>query len=85
MFLLYLSVHWGDLIQQIKKSVIYTLTNIIRKERNNLNNNGNTNYVLIHYVQTKVNYLPLKYPQNQVQQSMGGSHEDPNTFITFFF
>ena len=24
-FLLYLSVHWGDLIEQIKKSVIYTL------------------------------------------------------------
>ena len=29
-FLLYLSVNWGDLIEQIKKSVIYTLT---RKER----------------------------------------------------
>ena len=25
-FLLYLSVHWGDLIEQIKKSVIYTLS-----------------------------------------------------------
>ena len=24
-FLLYLSVHWGDLIEQIKKIVIYTL------------------------------------------------------------
>ena len=44
----------------------------------------NTFYVLIHYVQTNVNYLPLKYPQNQVQQSMGGSHADPNTFITPF-
>ena len=39
-------------------------------------------YVLIHYVQTNVNYLPLKYPKNQVQQSMGGPHADPNTFIT---
>ena len=34
-------------------------------------------YVLIHYVQTNVNYLPLKYPQNQVQRSIGGSHADP--------
>ena len=36
-------------------------------------------YVLIHYVQTNVNYndLPLKYPQNQEQQSMGGPHADP--------
>ena len=42
-------------------------------------------YVLIHYVQTNVNYLPLKYLQNQEQQSMGGSHADPNTFITLFF
>ena len=42
-------------------------------------------YVLIHYVQTSVNHLPLKYSQNQVQQSMGGSHADPNTFITLFF
>ena len=24
-FLLHLSAHWGDLIEQIKKSVIYTL------------------------------------------------------------
>ena len=39
-------------------------------------------YVLIHYVQTNVNYLPLKYPQKQVQRSMGGSHADPNTFNT---
>ena len=46
--------------------------------------NGKLPYVLIHYVQTNVNYLPLKYPQNQVQQSMGGSHADPNTFITPF-
>ena len=30
-FLLYLSVHWGDLIEQIKKSVIYTL-NWIEKD-----------------------------------------------------
>ena len=42
-------------------------------------------YVLIHYVQTNVNYLPLKYPQKQVQRSMGGSHADPNTFNTLFF
>ena len=37
-------------------------------------------YVLIHYVQTNVNYLPLKYPQNQEQQSMGGSHADPKEY-----
>ena len=48
--------------------------------------NGYNCYVLIHYVQTNVNYLPLKYPQNQVQRNMGGSHADPNTFnILFFF
>ena len=44
----------------------------------------NSGYVLIHYVQTNVNYLPLTYPQNQVQQSMDGSHADPKTFIALF-
>ena len=35
-----------------------------------------------HYVQTNVNHLPLKYPQKQLQRTMGGSRADPITFIT---
>ena len=30
-FLLYLSVHWGDLIEQIKKSIIHTLNCLDRR------------------------------------------------------
>ena len=38
----------------------------------------NFSYVLIHYVQTNVNYLPLKYPQNQVQ---GNAVSKLETFV----
>ena len=43
------------------------------------------NYVLIHYVQTNVNYLPLKYPQNRYNEAWVDRMRTLTLLIPFFF